>query len=105
MNFYEKTYIIHLDYMTKTMFEVYTETIGQYTGLNDWHGTKIFEGDIIEFADCWDEQHKGVVYWRSGSYNVDCSKSDSKDECFFRLFTAYACGAKVIGNIHDNPER
>ncbi|MDE5556971.1 MAG: YopX family protein, partial [Ruminococcus sp.] len=74
-----------------------------YTGLTDRNGVKIFEGDIVSFADCWDTQHKGVVYWCSGSYNVDCSKSD-EDEVFFRLFTAYACGAKIIGNIHDNPE-
>ena len=100
----EDTYILTSRQETKFIFRILPETVGQYTGLIDKNGKKIFEGDIIEFADCLDEQHKGVVYWRSGSYNVDCSKSDSKDECFFRLFTAYACGAKIIGNIYDNPE-
>ncbi|MCM1316394.1 MAG: YopX family protein [Alistipes senegalensis] len=105
LDFYEKTYIVHLDDMTRTTFDVYPETVGQYTGLNDLHGTKIFEGDIIEFVDGLDEKHKGVVYWRSGSYNVDCSKFSNKEYGnYFRLFTAYACEAKVIGNIHDNPE-
>ena len=86
--------------------EVIPETVGQFTGLTDKNGKKIFEGDIVSFADCWDTQHKGVVYWCSGSYNVDCSKSDNEeDKDIFRLFTAYACGAKIIGNIHDNPER
>ena len=86
-------------------FSVYADTVGQYTGLNDRNGKKIFEGDIVSFADCWDTQHKGVVCWRSGSYDVDCSKSDNEeDKNFFRLFTAYACGAKIIGNIHDNSE-
>ncbi|MCM1315093.1 MAG: YopX family protein [Prevotella sp.] len=86
-------------------FSVYADTVGQYTGLTDRNGVKIFEGDIVSFADCWDEQHKGFVYWNSGSYNVDCSKSSNKEHGnYFRLFTAYACVAKVIGNIHDNPE-
>ncbi|MDE7098544.1 MAG: hypothetical protein K2O60_05310 [Ruminococcus sp.] len=82
------------------LVEVMPETVGRYTGLTDKNGVKIFEGDIVSFADCWDTQHKGVVYWRSGSYNVDCSKSD-KDKGSVRLFTAYACGAEIIGNIHD----
>ncbi|MDE5763772.1 MAG: YopX family protein [Ruminococcus sp.] len=82
--------------------EVIPETVGQFTGMTDKNGVKIFEGDIVSFADCWDTQHKGVVCWRSGSYDVDCSKSDNEeDKDFFRLFTAYACGAKIIGNIHN----
>lgn len=84
-------------------FPVYADTVGQYTGLTDRHGNKIFEGDIVAFTDGLDMSHKGYVLWWSGSYDVDCSEYDNREH-FFRLFTAYACGAEVIGNIHDNPE-
>ena len=86
-------------------FQVIPSTVGQYTGLTDKNGVKIFEGDIVSFTDCWDTQHKGVVHWWSGSYDVDCSKFDNEEyKDSVRLFTAYACGAEIIGNIHDNTE-
>lgn len=82
--------------------EVIPETVGRYTGLTDKNGVKIFEGDIVSFVDFWNTQHKGIVYWESGNYCIDYSKSDNEeDKVFFRLFTAYICGAKIIGNIHD----
>ena len=69
---------------------VVPETVGQFTGLTDKNGKKIFEGDILEFR----RGRTHAVKFEDGAY----------------IFTGtaipvrYADKFKVIGNIHDNPE-
>lgn len=69
----------------------YDRTLGQYTGLKDKNGTKIFEGDIVSFDEKeWGSKYIEVVKW---DYSLlDMRKSDYKQWC------------EVIGNIYDNPE-
>ncbi len=67
-------------------FNVRPETVGQYTGLTDKNGTKIFEGDILQSE--WG--YKGVVDFEDILY--------AKGECLFNE------DCVIIGNIHDNPE-
>ena len=76
-----------------TAYQVCPDTIGQFTGLTDKNGTKIFEGDIVEY--------EGTRY--SINYLPHYARfSAVKPNTVFRVF-AYQRG-EVIGNIYDNPE-
>ena len=98
--FYINYYTEHGDRMA---VEVDPETVGQYTGLTDKNGTKIFEGDIVAGALYWLEQNKnGVVTFRDGSFGLLWYRGEAEQ---FNPFTSM-CNVEyeVIGNIHDNPE-
>ena len=79
------------------------ETIGQYTGLKDKNGTKIFEGDIV---GCFCNTQIFQVKWCDvrGGYFLDdvvmCGGSEPAPECLGNLVDTI----EVIGNIYDNPE-
>lgn len=84
-------------------WEVDPETIGQYTGLTDKNGKKIFEGDIVK--DDWGKIYKVFYTFYSCAFMVNCSNPPNEyEKGNYRLGRAWCGTIKVIGNIHDNPE-
>ena len=79
------------------------ETIGQFTGLTDKNGTKIFEGDIV---DCWSEgvNAQGTVQQRRDGLWI-IYPAWQKHIMWGLCPDEYShTTVEVIGNIHNNPE-
>lgn len=70
-------------------------TVGQYTGLECDNGS-VYEGDIIWWGDM---QPFGYVFFDDGAFRVTDPDSDTSE-----LLIDVMMGAKIIGNIHENPE-
>lgn len=110
-----------------TAFEIRPETVGQFTGLTDKNGKKIFDGDIVRYCDedCYYypedcTEFFGKVVQECGAFGIGTDKElplELENWCnndnFVSLWEIYwnlnCCDGElsmleVVGNSHDNPE-
>ena len=102
------------DYALKNTSEVDPKTVGQFTGLTDKNGKKIFEGDVFHL----DDEIIAVVIFKDGCFRLEeyglCGAwtESGFDECGGG-WGVIECDPidwytirdmEIIGNIHDNPE-
>lgn len=80
-------------------YTVYADTVGQYTGVTDKNGVKIFEGDIVRYGDTI---HEVVFEQRNGTAYFGLVYSENETLPFGHYQDLRQI--EVIGNIHDNPE-
>lgn len=111
-------------------YAVKDDTVGQYAGLNDKHGVKIFEGDIVKRSSVYSDDSRyyycGVVFFdgRDASFKLRMFKQvfDGRDIGLFECVDDIECNFvtnvvydgqtpqedeyyyEVIGNVYDNSE-
>lgn len=83
------------------------ESVGQFTGLADKNGKRIFEGDVVRVS--WHAPRRDtvyevyeVVYSKSGFFTKQNGKLFGQISNYISPNVNMRC--EVIGNIHDNPE-
>ena len=86
-------------------YAVKSETVGQFTGLTDKNGKKVFENDIIVI--CYETDGEEFSETKKVHYN-------EKECCWYPMRWEECCehcdhytevkSIEVVGNIHDNPE-
>ena len=96
------------------MTVVEESTVGQFTGLVDRNGKRIFEGDIFT-SDYFDDTYNFEVVFSDGAF---CGKhkstgiymlgftnyDDNGEDLGYWCEEDYTSHIQIIGNIHDNPE-
>lgn len=99
--FFKDTTKIYGELTYWSEIEVIPETVGQYTGLTDKNGKKIFEGDIVKATT-------GIEGYKSTYHSTIQEVKYNAEMCGIAVFLPFdnsdMVEVEVIGNIYDNPE-
>lgn len=83
-------------------------SLGQYTGLKDKDGNKIFEGDILEYIgkreDNMNKVYRRKVVFHEGMFALLSKEMQAYSALNYHCMKDGRSAWRVIGNIHDNPE-
>lgn len=98
-------------------YRVEDTTVGQYTGLKDKNGKRIFEGDIVRYIyepgkGFWNANQLSVIRYGKTGLKFDGIKGTNKYSLMCGCMSSIPFNQdaenipefEVIGNIHDNPE-
>ena len=96
----DNTYYIMSQTPVPSQWAVKCETIGQFTGLTDKNGTKIFDGDILKFYNGEEFTYYEVIWFGTGFKILMVDETEIQGN----LDLIFCEHSEVIGNIHDNPE-
>lgn len=84
------------------VFEVYPETVGQFTGFYDKNDKEIYDGDVLK------SNYEDYIYWvkyENGGFYIynDMGRYGSIKRAF-EVYKECEMQVEIIGNIYDNPE-
>ena len=97
------TYSIAPNTPVSVFYSVIPETVGQYTGLTDKNGVRIFEGDIVHCVSKIDSADM-VIIFECGQFRMILAEKYHEYQTNVGYYDINCFAKEVIGNIHDNPE-